>query len=509
MNFVAPHLERHADIARTLPKVKLMIGGEARSYGAAGSLDHVNTATGQFQGQVPLGGANDVDAAVQAARKAFPGWRDLKPYRRRQLMDRFSDLIEQHLDRFTSMAAVENGIPLSTMVHGMAPRVVSWVRYYAGWADKVEGAVTGLNPAESFEYTVPEPYGVIGHIITWNAPLLSLAMKIPPALAAGNTVVIKPAEFTPFSSQLFAELALEAGIPAGVVNVIPGAIEAGEALVRHRGVDKISFTGGPVGARSIMRAAAETLKPLVFELGGKSANLVFPDVEIASTAAYCTAFALSNSGQGCALPTRLIVHESIYDPFLEVVRGTMAQLPFGDPLDPNVVVGPMVNRSACHRVQGMIDEARATRAGHFAVGGSATGGQYPQGNFIAPTLITDVDPQSAIAQTEVFGPVLCVFRFRDEEEGVALANSTPYGLSAYVQTNDLNIAQRMVRSLQAGTVFINQATPAFLAAAPFGGVGLSGFGREGGKAGLEEFIRAKGVGMSIRGAPTHAAAPAR
>lgn len=200
------------------------------------------------------------------------------------------------------MAAVENGIPMSIMVHGMTPRCVSWIRYYAGWADKIEGLVTGTPPGEHFEYTVPEPYGVIGHIITWNAPLLSLAMKIPPSLAAGNAVVIKTAEFTPFTSQLFVELALEAGVPPGVINVLPGGVAAGEALVRHRGVDKISFTGGPVGARAIMRSAADTLKPLVFELGGKLANLVFPDVDIASTAAYCAAFACPTAARAARCP---------------------------------------------------------------------------------------------------------------------------------------------------------------------------------------------------------------
>jgi aldehyde dehydrogenase (NAD+) len=493
--FIPPNPDEHAAIAATLPAVRLMIGEQALSQGSGGTFSHVNTATGQFQMEIPLAGEAEVDAAVKAARAAFPAWRDMKPHRRLQILDRFADLIEHNMDRLMKMAVVENGIPLSTMVHGMAPRIVGWTRYYAGWADKIEGLVTGLPPGDHFEYTVPEPYGVIGHIITWNAPMLSLAMKIPPSLAAGNTVVIKPAEFTPFSAQLFVELALEAGVPPGVINVVPGGVTAGEALVRHAGVDKISFTGGPVGARAIMRAAAETLKPLVFELGGKSANVVFPDVDIASTAAYCAAFGLSNSGQGCALPTRLVIHQDIYQPFIDVVQATMEQLPYGDPLNENVIVGPMVNAAACGRVRAMIDEARAQEVGRFVTGGDREDGQ---GNFVTPTLIAEADPHCTIAQQEVFGPVLCAFKFRDEAEAVALANATEYGLAAYVQTNDLNIAQRMVRRLQAGTVFVNQATPAFHAASPFGGVGLSGFGREGGKAGLEEFIRIKGVGMSIR-----------
>lgn len=498
MRFVAPSLEQHAEAAKALPPVSLIIGGEMRRTGGAGAITHINTATGQQQGEIPLAGAADVEAAVAAARAAFPAWRDMKPGKRRLLLDRFADLVDANIDRFMQIGVVENGTPRSTIEHGMKSRIQSWIRYYAGWADKIEGLVTGVNPGDHFEYTFPEPYGVIGHIITWNAPMLSLAMKIPPSLAAGNTVVIKPAEFTPFSSQLFAELALEAGIPEGVVNVVPGGVEAGEALVRHPGVDKISFTGGPIGARAIMRAAADTLKPLVFELGGKSANLVFPDVDIASTAAYCAAFAVSNSGQGCALPTRLFVHSAIYEPFLEAVQATYEALPFGDPLADNVIIGPMVNDAACQRVQAMIDEARAAKAGRFLLGGKPNNGRFAPGNFVEPTLIADVDPDSRIAQTEVFGPVLCVGKFDNEDEAVALANATEYGLSAYVQTNDLNIAQRMVRRLNAGTVYINEATPAFHAASPFGGIGLSGFGREGGRAGLEEFIRIKGVGMSIR-----------
>jgi aldehyde dehydrogenase (NAD+) len=495
MLFIPPRPEQHAAIAANLPRVQLMIGDKALPTGSGGVFRHLNTATGQFQGEIPLAGSAEVDAAVTVARAALPAWRDLKPYRRRQILDRFADLVEKHIETFTKIAVVENGIPISIMIQGMVPRVVSWIRYYAGWADKGEGLVTGLNPAESFEYTVPEPYGVIGHIITWNAPLLSLAMKVPPALAAGNTVVIKPAEFTPFTAQLFVELALEAGMAPGVVNVLPGTAEAGQALVRHRAVDKISFTGGPAGARAIMRTAAETLKPLVFELGGKSANVIFPDVDIPATAAYSAAFGISNSGQGCAIPTRMIIHESIYESFLQAALGTIEQLPYGDPLNENVYVGPMVNEAACRRVQGMVDEARERKVGRFLAGGAK---EASHGNFVKPTLIADVDPQSTIAQTEVFGPVLCAFKFRDEDEAVALANSTEYGLAAYVQTNDLNVAQRLVRRLNAGTVFVNQATPAFLAASPFGGVGLSGFGREGGKAGLEEFVRIKGVGISVR-----------
>lgn len=498
MTVIVPvDFDAHRAARSVLPTPTLFIGGEQRRTGRAGVFNHISATTGEMQGEVPLGDAADIDDAVQAARRALPVWRDMKPYDRRRLMDRFCDLVEANIGRFQAISTLENAIPSMNFQHGMVNRCVGWLRYYAGWTDKLEGLVTGLNPGENFEYTIPEPYGVIGHIITWNAPLLSLCMKVPPSLAAGNTVVIKPAEFTPFTSQLFAELALEAGIPEGVINVVPGGVPAGEALVRHPGVDKISFTGGPIGAKAIMRSAADSLKPVIFELGGKSANLVFPDVDVQETAAYCAVFGVSNSGQGCALPTRILVHEDIYDPFVEVVAATLDNLPTGDPMKPDVFIGPMVNAAAIARVMGYVDGAKTANAGRLVVGGGRLGGSLEKGNFVAPTVFADVDPQSAIAQQEIFGPILSIMKFSSEAEAVHLANDTAYGLSAYVQTNDLNRANRLIRQLDAGTVYINKATPSNLGASPFGGVGLSGFGREGGRAGLEEFIKIKGVGVSV------------
>ncbi|NWG52594.1 MAG: aldehyde dehydrogenase [Hydrogenophilaceae bacterium] len=489
---------KHDAIIAKLPKPKLIIGAEMRDAGEAGVFIHRSNSTGRPLGEVPMGGARDIDDAVKAARAAFPAWRDMKPYDRKLIMERHCALIEAEMERFNQIAAIENGIPYSNFKYGHAERVRGWMRYYAGWADKIEGQVVGTNPSGHFEYTIAEPYGVVGHVITWNAPLLSLSMKIPACLAAGNTVVIKPAEFTPYTAQLFTELALEAGYPPGVINVVPGAVAAGEALVRHRDVDKISFTGGPTGARAIMRDAAETLKPLVFELGGKSANVIFSDVDLAECAPYCTMFGVSNSGQGCALPTRMIIHERIYDAFLDIAASTMREMSVGDPLNPATIIGPMVHETACARVAGVIDAARRERVGRFLVDGGRLDGALSQGCFIAPVLIADIDPMSPIAQTEVFGPALAAMKFTTEDEAVKLANNTAYGLSAYVQTHSLDIAHRMVRKLSAGTVYVNKATPSFHAAAPFGGNGISGFGREGGKAGLDEFIRIKGVGVSVQ-----------
>lgn len=498
MTVIVPvDFEAHRAARSVLPVPKLVIGGEQRASGRAGTFQHISASTGEMQGEVPLGDAADIDDAVQAARRALPIWRDMKPYDRRRLMDRFCDLVEANISRFQTIATLETAIPVQNFQRGMQSRCVSWMRYYAGWTDKLEGLVTGLHPGENFEYTIPEPYGVIGHIITWNAPLLSLCMKVPPSLAAGNTVVIKPAEFTPFTSQLFAELALEAGIPEGVINVVPGGVAAGEALVRHPGVDKISFTGGPIGAKAIMRSAADGLKPVIFELGGKSANLVFPDIALEETAAYCAAFGVSNSGQGCALPTRIIVHEDIYSDFVDLVSAALDNRPTGDPLNPDAAIGPMVNAAAIDRVMGYVEGAKAANAGRLVVGGGRLAGGLERGNFVAPTVFADVDPNSAIAQEEIFGPVLSIMKFSSEEEGVALANSTAYGLSAYVQTRDIDRANRLIRKLNAGTVFINKATPSLNGATPFGGIGLSGFGREGGRAGLDEFIKIKGVGVSV------------
>ncbi len=494
---IAIDTARHAAAARKLPKPRLIIGERMLDTGGGGRFDHVNPATGQIQASVPLADAKDVDAAVCAARAALPAWRDMKPQLRRVLLDRFADLIEAHFDEFIAMTPLENGICCGTFEVGLKPRVIAWCRYYAGWTDKIDGLVTAMHPAESFEFTIPEPYGVIGHIITWNAPMLSLAMKVMPSIAAGNTVVVKPAEFTPFSSQRFAELALEAGIPPGVINIVPGLGAAGEALVKHPGVDKISFTGGPIAARRIMADASTLLKPVLFELGGKSANVVFPDVDLDATAAYCAAFGLSNNGEGCALPTRLIIHESIYQPFIERLVAAAQSLPIGDPLNPHAYIGPMVTQAARERVMGMIEEAKANDVGRFLCGGQRVNGDLASGWFVPTTVIADIDPKSRIAQQEVFGPVLVAMKFRTEEEAVHLANDTEYGLAAYVQTRDLNIAHRMVRRLNAGTVYVNRATPSANPNSPFGGVGLSGFGREGGRAGLEEFVRIKGVGISI------------
>lgn len=493
---VTVDVKLHQDRAEhDLPRPRLVIGGKDVTDTSGGQYEHRNPATGLVQAHIPLAGPAEVDRAVAAARQAFEVWGTMRPAERRRLLTRFAQLLRDHIPEFAAICPLENGVCIGGWATNVGPHVAEWTEYYAGWADKIEGMVgAAYSPHENVEYTIAEPYGVIGHIITWNSPALSLAMKVPPSLAAGNTVVIKPAESTPFSALLFADLAREAGIPAGVVNVVTGLGDAGSALVTHPGVDKISFTGGPATARRIMAAAASSLKPVVFELGGKSANLLFADTDLDTVVPYCAAFAMSNTGQGCALPTRLLVERSIYDEVVARVAGVVAHLPVGDPLDPTTYIGPLIDAAAQDRVQGVIDKAVEGGAARLVCGGERIDAD---GYFVSPTVFADVDNRSDLAQQEIFGPVLAITPFDTEDEAVTLANDTEYGLSAYIQSRDIGRVNRLVPRLKAGTVYVNPGpNPISSPTTPFGGVGTSGFGREGGKAGLDEFIHVKGVGIS-------------
>jgi len=486
-------IDRHAAAARALPRETLLIGGERLRNGDGANFSHVNPATGQVQHEMRLAGAADVDRAVKVARAAFEGWRRGKPSRRAEILSRLCDLVARDKDELATLCALENGVPAWQFSGPQLGIVQAWLRYYAGMADKLEGLVTASWPSESLEYTLPEPLGVVAAIIPWNAPVISLAMKLPAALAAGNCVIVKPAEFTPFSAMRFAELALEAGLPEGVLQVLPGAAEAGEALVRHPDVAKVSFTGGTVAARRVMAACAETLKPALYELGGKSANIVFDDADLAKTTPYSAAFPMHNSGQGCQLPTRLLVHAPIYDAVVDGVLQTIGHLKVGDPLAGDTFMGPVVSEAAMRRILGDIERAKSERAGRLLCGGARIDAA---GWFIEPTVFADVDPASPLAQQELFGPVLAIMPFADEDEAVALANATPWGLAGYVQTRDLGRAHRTASRLVCGNVYVNGAMNVH-PAAPFGGVGLSGHGKEGGHAGIGEFVRHKGVAIAL------------
>ncbi|WP_295495186.1 aldehyde dehydrogenase family protein [Sphingorhabdus sp. EL138] len=485
-------IERHKKAAEILPVAGSLIGGERYTSGAVGNFDHINPATGQAQANIALSGTDAVDAAVAAARAAAPGWRNTSGARRREILEKLAELIIKNGEELATISTLENGATMGFGATRFVSMAAEWTRYYAGWADKLDGLVVDTQRDEAFVYTIPEPFGVVGIIITWNAPLLSLAMKTPPALAAGNTVVLKPAEFTPFTSLRFLDLAKEAGLPDGVLNLVIGGPETGAAISAHAGINKISFTGGPSTATKIMQSAANNLVPVLFELGGKGANLVFDDANLAEAIPYSATFSLVNTGQGCALPTRLLVQRGVYDAVVEGVTAVVSQYITGDPLEMTTFAGPLVNDAALQRVSGIIEKAKAEKAGRLVLGGNRPGGELADGFFVDTTIFADVDPQSSLAQNEVFGPVLSIIPFDTEEEAVEIANSTAYGLSNYVQTSDMRRARRLARDLHSGTVGIN-GTGNMHVGAPFGGVGISGFGREGGREGVMEFVSTKTV----------------
>ncbi|MBF6207389.1 aldehyde dehydrogenase [Nocardia abscessus] len=478
------------------PKAHLRYGDKVLDEGSGGFFDHRHPFTQQVQARIPLAGAKEVDEAVELADSVAGEWRRWSPEARRNVLNKLADLLLEHRQEFAELAALDGGTPTSYGLGGV-DNAVNWTRYYAGWCDKLSGELLStLDTRGQFAYTAPEPYGVVGIIITWNGPLISLGMKVAPALAAGNCVVVKPSEFTPFAPDLFARLVREAGIPDGVCSILSGGMEAGEALVAHPKVKKISFTGGPVAARHIMRSCAELLKPAVLELGGKSAALVFPDGgDLDMLAARALRWSIGVfAGQGCVLPTRLLVHEDIYDDLLDKLVEQVRGYKVGDPFDPEVTVGPLINAAAVERVCGMLDRARSEGAGRIVFGGGRPGGELADKNFVEPTIIADADPEHEIAQVEIFGPVLLVMKFSTEDEAVELANATPYGLGAFIHSTDLTRVHRLAERLNAGGIYVNGAKPN-LPHTPFGGLGLSGFGKEGGRAGIDEFVHYKTVSI--------------
>ena len=481
-------------VDRTPPSVALRVGAERMTSGSGGEHGHVNPCTGEVDATIPLAGAGEIDWAVDAAHEAFQSWRRTKPANRRRLLLRLADLIEADAAELARLGTLDNGMPNAS---GATTAIaVEWTRYYAGWCDKLSSDVVGsLADDRVFSYTLGQPYGVVGAIITWNAPLLSLAMKVPAIVGAGNTVVVKPSELTPFTGERYMDLVAEAGFPPGVINMLPGTASAGAALVANERVKKVSFNGGPKTATAILEACASSMKPVVLELGGKSANLVFDDADLDAAVPLGTVLSCGMmSGQSCNFGTRMLVQRGVYEEVVTRAKAVAESLRIGDPFQPGVLAGPVISEAALDRILGMIERAKKEGA-RLVTGGARLAGELSTGYYLQPTVFADVHPDSELAQNEVFGPVLAIIPFETEEEAIEIANNTRYGLSGYVQTADIRRALRVAEELETGEVMINGA-PNLMANRPYGGIGLSGVGKEGGRHGIEEFLRIKGVGIA-------------
>jgi aldehyde dehydrogenase (NAD+) len=476
---------------------RLFIGGEWVDAGDGATFTTRNPATGEPITDVAEAGAADVDRAVGAAREAFEAdkWSALDAPTRAQLIWRLGDAIDARRDVLARLESLDNGKPLREAQIDIR-MTADIFRYYAGWVTKLEGETIPVR-GKVLNYTLRESVGVVGAIVPWNFPLLMATYKVAPALACGNTVVLKPAEQTPLSALELAAIATEVGIPAGVLNVVPGpGTSAGAALVRHADVDKIAFTGSTEVGRTVMREAADTLKKISLELGGKSPNIVLQDADLDAAARGSFAAIFYNAGQCCTAGSRLLVHESVHDELVERIAERARRMTPGDPLDPKTRYGPLISEAQLARVLGYIERGRAGGAELVTGGQRAPFDGEERGYWVEPTIFGRVPPSDVIAQEEIFGPVLATMTFGDEDEAIALANRTIYGLAAGVWTSDVKKAHRFARALQAGTVWINTFHP-LDAASPFGGYKQSGFGRELGRHALELYTQVKSVWVDL------------
>ena len=484
------------EVTKFVESPKMVVAGRSVDATSGELFDVINPATGQVFTQVPKGGVPDIDAAVTAAREAHEDkrWSGLRPGKRTELLFKVADLIKRNITELAQLESLDSGKPVK-IASGEIWSVAEVFRYYAGWPTKVFGET---NPTDEnmFVYSLREPIGVCGGIIPWNFPMIMAAWKIAPALAFGNTSVLKPAEQTPLTAIRLGELCLEAGIPEGVVNVVTGfGPEAGQALAQHPDVDKIAFTGSTEVGRRVLHASEGNLKKVSLELGGKSPNIVFADANMKRATKGSMYGVFLNSGQVCTAGTRILVEKSVHDDFVSTLVDSTASMKLGDPLEEDTQMGPVVSQEQMERVTGYIDIGRSEGAEVATGGERAT--DLGDGYFVQPTIFTGVRNDMRIAQEEIFGPVASVLEVADVDEAIAVANDTIYGLAAAVWTNDISKAHRVARGIKAGTVWVNTAGNVDPSVS-FGGYKQSGFGRELGVHSMETYTQTKSVWVNLK-----------
>ena len=487
---------------QTPRRYQLFIGGQWVDAVSGKTFTTPNPATGETLAEVAEGDRADIDKAVMAARRAFEGkWSRMSARDRGRLLYKLAQLIESRAEELAALETADNGKPIRESAYVDLPQVVENFEYFAGYATKIEGETIPV-PGPFFNYTLREPLGVCGQIIPWNFPLLMAAWKLAPALAAGNTVVLKPAEQTPVTALELAKLIQEAGFPEGVVNIVPGFGEtAGAALAAHPGVDKIAFTGSTEVGKLVARAAADNLTKVSLELGGKAPNIVFADADLEQAVNGAMMGIFYGQGQVCTAGSRLFIDEKIKDEFLSRLTEKTRKIKVGDPMDKATLMGPQVSEEQLARIKGYVEIARAEGATVL------TGGAPPQlegalqrGYFFQPTIFADVNNRMRVAQEEIFGPVLAAITFKDDEDLIRQANDTIYGLSAGIWTRDVVRAHRFAREIKAGVVWINTYN-IFNAASPLGGYKQSGYGREMGKHAIDLYTQIKSVWVDLSGKP--------
>jgi len=477
---------------------RMLIGGEWVDARSGARLESLNPATGEVHATIPAGDTSDVDAAVAAAREAFDRgvWRALLPAEKARVLWKIAELLEANIDELAELESLDQGKPLWVAKYAEIPGAIEQFRYFAGVATRLEGST--ISPSinyqppgkKLFAYTHKEPIGVVAAIVPWNSPLVLTAMKIAPALAAGCAVVLKPAEDTSLTALRLAELMLEAGVPAGVLNVVTGLGEsAGAALAMHRGVDKAAFTGSTEVGKLILDAARGNLKKVTLELGGKSPVIVMADADLTLTVPGAANAIFFNSGQVCVAGSRLYIQRKIFDQVLDGVAAVAANLKLGHGLDPATQMGPLVSRKQAERVSGYIHSG-ATQGAEVRCGGPERFG--PAGTFVAPTLLTGVRADMNVVREEIFGPVVVATAFDEPDEVVAMANDSEYGLAASIWTESLSTAHRLAADIRAGTVWINSHSM-YDATLPIGGVKQSGWGRDSGHQAVENYLETKTV----------------